>query len=77
MMPVVRSPFWYLGTGFSLVATPHVIRAYCVLKYSCNSVLLLFERETSRRVTMWPLSSSNESLARIGSAEYSADEDSA
>ena len=77
IMPVVRSPFWYLGGGFGLGVTPRVIRAYCVLKYSCNSVFLFFERETSRRVTMWPLSSSNELLARIGSDDDSADEDSA
>ena len=76
-MPVVRSPFWYLGTGFSRAVTPCMISAHCVWKNSCNFVLLLFESETSRRVTMCPLSSSNELLARIVSGEDSVDEDSA
>ena len=65
------------GCRVWFTATPRVICAYWVLKNSCNSVLLFFEREMSRRVTMWPLSSSNELLARIGSDEDSADEDSA
>jgi len=76
-MPVVRSPFWYLVTGVGSVGTPHVVGAYCVLKNSSNSTLLSLEREISRRVTMCPLSSSNELLARIGSTGDSADEDSA
>ena len=65
------------GTRVSLAITCCIICAYCVLKNSCKSALLLFEREMSRRVTMCPLSSSNELLARIVSAEDSADEDSA
>lgn len=77
MIPVVRSPCWYLGTRFSIVITLFMISTHCVWKNSCNCVLLLFESETSRRVTMCPLSSSNELLERIVSAEDSADEDSA
>ena len=76
-MPVVRSPCWYLSTGFSIAVTACIASAHCVRKKSCNCVLLLFESETSRRVTMCPLSSSNELLLRIVSAEDSADEDSA
>lgn len=68
---VPRYGIWFSGGIYRVVCT------YCVWKYSCNSSLLLFERETSRRVTMWPLSNSNELLARIGSDDDSGDEDSA
>ena len=52
------------------------VHTYCVLKKSCNSALLSFERVTSSRVTMCPLSTSNGLLERIGPAESSANDNS-